>query len=164
MKKKLQAFTITELMVVMLISTITITAAFSAYSIIDKQFRAYGKDNEKALNLSTIKGLLSDDFLLAKEVQGNKNGIRFQMDNDSIIYAIHGNYIVRKNSILNTRNDTFAIKIEDSVFRLNNTEVENGLIDFAAFKIRLTPKMVSNLSFSKRYSSADLFEYYGSKN
>ena len=61
--KKIKAFTITELMVVALLTVVTVALAMTAWQIMQQQYLQYGSDSEKALQLGLgPRAIVADHF------------------------------------------------------------------------------------------------------
>ena len=69
MSKKLQSFTLAELIVVMIITSIVVGLAFSVLRIIQKQIEVIGNDNEKAVEVVFLEQMLWSDFNRMQHVE-----------------------------------------------------------------------------------------------
>ncbi len=162
MKNRLPAFTIVELMVVTLITTVVVMTAFSAFRIFESQLFEYTNDNQKATDLLTIRSLMKLDFLNANAIYRNANGFSLQGEEDSINYQLNANgLIIRQNARIGVRPDTFEIQIDYVISKMNEEEIFAGLINYFEIKTTSISERESKLIFTKDYSATDLFKSYG---
>lgn len=126
--KKIRAFTILELSVVMAISGIVFAISYSAYNIINRQYSEFKDASEKIMDVSTLNAVLTKDFFEAKEIRKNGKELLIKlMGGSEVIYRFESDALIRK---VNDVNDTFenSGNVKTSFFGKEQTE-NNGLID-----------------------------------
>ena len=152
--KKIKAFSILEVTIAMLLAGITITIAFTAYSMISRSYRQYDEKN-KLISLSMqLNKLLQKDLLEGEMVLQAEEGILVRGKQGSIRYSFHPDFIVRDQYELQV--DTFKIRNQDlKCFFEERESVFEGLADKITFTTFTDGKAVSQV-FLKQYSSEDL--------
>ena len=132
--RKIRAFTIIELVVVMILSSIIIGIIYSAYQIVNSQYGNYIKANKQITSEAVLTMLLNKDFAAAHFIK--KEGERiffFDIENKVKSYHFGDDFIVRNS---NAVVDTFfirALNIE-TLFLNQSPHFYNGLIDELYFE------------------------------
>lgn len=143
--KKLKAFTLIEVLVTMLLTTIIIGIIYYAYEVVQKQFIHNKTNDEGITQLSMLNYLLEKDFNESAEVIAANNGITFLYnDLKSINYEFDEEYILR-----NTENvtDTFKIAVENATQLFLESLVNKG-------------DLVDRLEMDLKYSKESLYFVY----
>jgi hypothetical protein len=110
-KNKLPGFTLADVLIGMLISSIVLASAYSGFERISVLFRSFKKNNEKIYDLTLFNRLLVQDFSRCNYVSGESNAIKCIYKDKEIEYIFHEAYILRKYS----RVDTFSLGIKNIV-------------------------------------------------
>lgn len=155
--KKLNAFTLIEIIMTMLLSVVVFSLIFWAYSISIKNYVQYNEFNSKLLSLSELDYILEQDFFKAKEVRLIPKGIKIDFkDANDIEYNFEEEFIIRKQS---EKIDSFLFTNQNLAFFLNDNLSGNidGLIDQLTFEINKGEKTFP-FSFKKHYDQTTLFE------
>jgi len=104
---KINAFTLIEAMLGLIIGGIAIAIATSSYTIICKQLSDYKKNNKIFYKATLINTILKNDFLKAKEIRSSIDGIDLVMplqygkqynefaESDKIYYRLTDAYVLR---------------------------------------------------------------------
>lgn len=152
--KKIKAFTILELSVVMVISGIVFGIAFSAYNIILKQFQEYKNGNEKIMEISTVSAVLNKDFSEADEIRNSQGGLNvIAREGSQIIYRFEDGGLLRKANQTEDRFENISnVKI---TFRGIDVPENNGLVDEVYFELW---KETFSLQLKKYYAADKLIE------
>ena len=138
--KKIQSFTITEMLVVMILTAIVISIAILVLNLVQKELKGIQINFKNNTELRTLEQALWSDF--------NKNDIVFDAKNNQLIcslpidttyYKFTENYVLRNK-------DTLKISIEQKVFFLDMKET---LTSVDAIEIKL----------SKEFQNKQLFIY-----
>ena len=127
--KKIRAFTLVELLVVMVISGIVIAITYQIYFIANKQFMQYKKGNEKVTQEVILRGLLNNDFFQSESViRKSENNIEMQLADEKINYEWRDEFIIR---VTNASRDTFFLPVSlvELKFRNSSQDISAGLID-----------------------------------
>ncbi len=116
-KKYLPAFTLYELIIVMVLSSILTGIAFYAYSNLQQQLVNYDTYTNQSIEVLRLHTLLQRDASQSYEKQIIDNQWVFKQHSHTIIYHFHDNFIVRQVNIwedsLENPMDTFSIKSVD---------------------------------------------------
>lgn len=126
MKSKLKAFTLTELIVVMIISTIVISLSYMAFSMVRKQvdnIQNRLKLKEELLSLEKVLNRDLNTFVIADY---NSEILKLKNPLDSIFYKIEDKYVLRNK-------DTFKVVVNDFTVFLNGQKVKKGKVDAIRF-------------------------------
>ncbi|TDQ21836.1 type II secretion system protein [Tenacibaculum caenipelagi] len=138
--KKIKAFTLTELLVVMVVSTIVISLAFLMLTMVRKQLNVIKKGIDKKQIIEHLDRVFWKDFNECKKVSLKNKKLFFEKDMDTVVYNFEEKIIVREK-------DSFSIQINHKSFYLDGLKVNNGFID--ALK----------LVFDDTYANNTLFVY-----
>lgn len=154
MKNKVNAFTLFELVLGMLLSAIVIGMVYNAWFIISKVADGYVKAGKRQSELLVFKKALSADVAKAAEIRyaagaiiildtlGGENGLS---------YEVQDSLLIRKSS----QQDTFRLKRLNIQTLFDGKEKSEGLID----QIKLSfyeQKEQLRISVHKSYSSEQL--------
>ena len=155
---RLPAFTLIELMVTMLISSISIGIIYSGYDIVSKQFRTYKTTNETIAEALYLNSLMNSDFSKARDAKKNRDGFTLlDYENRSTVYEFSEEYIVRKVSF---STDTFHLPIKNSSYSISGKDVLEDLswIDEVSFDVTIN-KEVTSFHYKKEYDAAFLIDH-----
>jgi len=151
--RKLKAFTVLELLVAMVISSLVISASYFTYDIIYKQFLNYKKVDKAVLDAITFRNVLNADFAAAKFVYKSGNGIRIvDFDDREYKYSFSKDQIIRK---VGAASDAFLLNTSEIKYKeLEIASVRSKLLNTLEMSITLN-EVKSRISFQKHYG-ADL--------
>src|SRR5471030_1943654 len=100
---RLNAFTIMEVTITMLVAAIVIGITYTAYTIISKSFINFKAKNEDIALLARIDKVIKRDFDRAVVIEADDTGIEMINNNQlPVHYAIAPTYIVRKTIVTDT--------------------------------------------------------------
>lgn len=123
MNKKLNSFTLSEMLVVLVITAIVVGLAFSVLSLVRKQVYRLQNDTDKRVQYDLLKNKLFIDLnkypntYLVKE-----DSFVCNSELDSIRYKYNDNFII-------VESDTMMTNVKEIKFFYKNFEVVNGKID-----------------------------------
>lgn len=147
--KKIKAFTLSEMLVVLVVSSIVITATFSVLTMVQKQFMIVQKNIYNKQEINFFERLLWRDFnTYTISYQKKKDLLVLTNDINSIQYSFFKGYTIREK-------DTFLVQITSKELFLDGNKVVDGVID--AIKIKTTPLFGSKKIFI--HSSKDATYY-----
>lgn len=152
--KRFKAFTIAELIVVMVISTIVLATIYTTYLLIRKQYAKQsgriGQLNEYLL----FKNAFSKDFRIADSVvlAGDINGLQCFLGGRKIEYAFTDSAIVRTEE---PATDTFKLTVEG--FETNSLEA-GAFVEQVSLKI-IPYRDTVVLKFHKNYDALFLIQH-----
>lgn len=123
-QKKIHAFTIQELMVVLVITTIVVGMAFSVLRLVQRQMATIENIYEVKLEANKLRQSLWIDFNRYSYVyfDGKKSQLYFSNAMEEKRYTITENQIF-------TERDTFDIQLNTKQFYFNNQRQQIGEID-----------------------------------
>ena len=152
MIKKIKAFTIIELVVVMILTAIIVGIVYSAYSIVGNQYSSYKKISVQNSRVALLSMLLSKDFTTAHYIKNGNEELFFYDKEDNIIrYGFDENYITRSG---NSITDTFPVNTLNIEMKFLNQEqiIPNGLVDELYFESLIFKKQ-QLFHFKKQYGA-----------
>ncbi len=128
---KIKAFTLSEMLVVLVISSIVISIAFLTLSMVQKQVGVIRKNLNNKQELQSLERILWNDFNSYSITYSEKeDALFFANSTKEFEYEFNEEYILRKQ-------DTFLVKIKEKQFFLDGKEVRTGFVD--AVKIETSP-------------------------
>lgn len=126
-KNKVPSFTLSELLVVMIITVIIVGIAFSVLNLVKKEIVFIEKNYSKKTVMLLFEQKLWQDFNQYQNItfHPEDNTIMMQSDIDTIMYRFSNDFIIREN-------DTLRSKIEIDKLYLEGKETKEGPIDAIA--------------------------------
>jgi len=132
MNTKTKSFTLSEMLVVLIITAIVVGLAFSVLTLVRKQIVILQTNAEETTKNELLENKLLVDFNKYSSIEVlNENLIQFKNEIDSTSYVILDTYII-------SNRDTLTSKLHQIDFYYKNKLVEKGRID--AIKVTLEPK------------------------
>ncbi len=127
--RKIPAFALQEMIVVLLITAIVVGMAFSVLRLVQRQMGSIQNIYEVKLEADKLRQSLWVDFNRYSSVYYNEEENRLYFSNELEMkhYGIEDNRMV-------TEKDTFNIEIASKICYFNNNEITSGEID--AFEIQ----------------------------
>lgn len=150
--RKIPAFTLTEMLVVLAISTIVVGLALSIISLFGKNVQLIQNNYSNSTRLNLFENQITLDFNQFHTIiyDPNDNSILLKTPLDSISYTFNENYIIRDlDTILNKKNTRTMYLLGD--------KIHEGRID--ALKVELGEDKVSTFIFI--YKENDANHYLG---
>jgi prepilin-type N-terminal cleavage/methylation domain-containing protein len=135
--KRLHAFTLLEVLIAMVISTLVIGAGFVGYEFTMKQYYAY-KENAGIMNEAcAFQGVLKKDISLSSSVTLADQGINCIKKEHSIRYEFHPDFVLRITA--DDLKDTFRVKNDSLQFMYQHiAQTDPGKqIDYTSFRMDL---------------------------
>lgn len=140
--KQFGAFTLLELLVGMILSGIVLTATFSAYRIVTRQYEIYRDRSESVSELSFFVSQLQADFSDATAViRVSENEISLQSEKRILEYNFSGKQVLRNDF---SRTDTFSISVPEieTYWKSEKTNSDNQEADELHLKINFEGKRI----------------------
>ena len=106
--KGVAAFTLLELLVGMIISSIVLAAAFSAWNIIGRQHELYRSRHDASTEASFFCSTLRRDFSRADFYNGNGDMLTLQLGTQTLTYKNSPPVVLRNNGL---QTDTFFVMV-----------------------------------------------------
>ena len=140
LNRKVKSFTLSEMVVVLILTSIVVGLAFSVLTLVQKQMSAIQLNYQKNLTINKLETALWLDFSNSSKVNYDNlnNELKFSSEVDSTTYKFVDNFIVRGS-------DTFSVNTQSKKLYLQGEIKESGTVD--ALKIE----------FSKDYQGQKLF-------
>lgn len=126
LNKKIEAFTISEMIVVLILTSIVVGLAFSILTIVQNHIKAIQKNLDFTIELNKLEQSLNIDFNRYSTIQYDEPNQALILSNEmfSKSYFFKENYIVKDL-------DTFHIELGKKQFFFDGVEVVNDYIDAA---------------------------------
>lgn len=123
-KNKIKSFTLSEILVVMVITAIVVGIAFSVLRLVQKQIHTIETNFQKTTSLALFEQKLWQDFneLNVIDYNENKHSMLMGSEVDTVLYSFQENYILRNN-------DTLKLKLGISMLYFEGKTVKEGNID-----------------------------------
>lgn len=153
--KKISGFTTLELSIVLLMSGIIASMAYSGYNLLTKQYYSNGEMGKEQIKQQTFLYLLKKDITTSKTITHTHTIVYCLQSMDTIQYDFgHNEFILRT-----TRHtcDTFALLHTDPAFTLKGMPSQ-ALIDKISLDVT-TMEQTYPLELTKQYDSKSLIEY-----
>ena len=156
--KKLKAFTLLELLFVMILTTLIIGIGYFAFIFSVKQLYSYKENSKKIADAFQLTMLLNKDFAEAKSVLKINDTLAFTGILDSRLqYFFNDEYIIRN---INTISDTFYYTTQNRSEKFLSTlaDAHKGLVDEIYFEIKINKEQFEIFHALKSYSAEALMQ------
>jgi len=156
---KLKGFTIVEILIVMVLTSITITFAYGTLNYIQKLFMHTKEQQGFIQDYCNLNNRLILELKRA-EIVKYSNDNEFLLIRDSFITKLEfqPKYVLMKSRLIT---DTFQVetgKIEKREFLLQDGLIDQKLINAFSFPVKYSGQ-VFNLYFYKEYNSSVIMKY-----
>lgn len=121
---RIKAFTLSEMIIALVITVIVVGLAFAVLSLVQKQMWAIEKNYDQGTEVNLLRQALWIDFNKYSEFNFNEMSNTLQGSNplENITYSFEANYILRAQ-------DTFHIQLSEKKFYFDNLLKSSGTID-----------------------------------
>ncbi|TRW21071.1 hypothetical protein FMM05_20635 [Flavobacterium zepuense] len=119
---KLKSFTLSEMLVVMIITAIVVGMAFSVLSLVQKQVYIIKRNFDKTTELSLLEQRLWQDFNSHNTLNYQNQKLVALSDTDTITYSFSESFVLRNT-------DTIYAKLQIEKLLFNGREVKSGYTD-----------------------------------
>ncbi|WP_219009278.1 PulJ/GspJ family protein [Aquimarina litoralis] len=141
---KIKAFTLTEMMVVLVITAIVVGLAFSVLSLVQKNMRSIENNYEYQSNIQSLEVALTIAFNRYPLVTWNAKNTTLSFSSPT--QEIH--YIFTKDSIYNDKS-SFKLQTKNIQYFFEGKEVNNGSIDAIKLKFMNTSDTHSTFVYKR---------------
>ena len=150
MKTKVRAFTLNEMVIVMIISTIVIGLAFTVLSLVQRYMWSIQENFSLNTEFNRLEQTLWLDTNNYNTINYNKmkQELKFQTILDSTIYKFKPDYVLKGK-------DTFLVKIEQQKFFFKGIKVDEGTVD--AIQLKLSKQYEDQSIFIFKHNDATQF-------
>lgn len=123
-KKKIEAFTLAEILVVIVISTIVVGLALSVLNLVQQNFYSISQNYRNTTENQHLKQQLAIDFNRFHSIHLNKatHEIIFKNPIDSVLYVVRDEILIRQA-------DTIGLRLKEIAFYNEGRKVNEGKID-----------------------------------
>ncbi|MCX2839444.1 prepilin-type N-terminal cleavage/methylation domain-containing protein [Salinimicrobium sp. MT39] len=150
-KNKISAFTLTEILVVLVISAIVVGMAFSVLDLVQKNMRAIKENYEATTEVQHLRQQISIDFNRFHEIRFDKRLGELRLKNpiDSISYTLSEKLFFRNQ-------DTLPVPVKEIQFFFLGNAVSEGKVD--AVKLFLNMSDNHFIFISKKNDAKTFFD------
>lgn len=151
LNNKIPAFTLSEISVTLVLTSIVVGLVFSVLSLVQKQLFGIQQNLNVNAELQLLEQSLWLDFNRFENVQydGINNQIKLKTELDSVVYDFQKESVIKQE-------DTFDLSLSIEKLFFNGVSVENGYID--AIKLKTDDKHKENLFIFKSKSANDFVD------
>lgn len=123
-KHKINAFTLTEVLVVIVVSAIVVGMALSVLNLVQQNFYSIRENFRNTTDLQLMQQRLAIDFNRYHSIRINTSGdgIIMKIPTDSIKYTFEEGYLIRNL-------DTLPFRVKQVSFLYRGKTVEEGQVD-----------------------------------
>jgi hypothetical protein len=149
--KRLPAFTLTDVMVTMIISMLVMGIAFSIFRFTYDRIYYYQNANDDYKEIYQLYNVMQEDFQRSSECNYHRNELQMLMQGGykEYFYVLSNSMVIRKTDI---SIDTFHVGIENIIAKFNNGEQISGIIDEIDFDV-IQKGVTLPYKFVKEYSA-----------
>lgn len=121
---KIKAFTLSEMIVVMIITSIVVAMAFSVLHLVQKHMSVIQNNFANNSEIDKLDQLLWLDFNRYSTIYKNTSEdiVVFKNEIDSVVYQFNEKFIVKNT-------DTIRVSLKTKSFFLNGNKATNSIID-----------------------------------
>lgn len=148
MKTKVRAFTLNEMIIVMIISTLVVGLAFTVLSLVQRHMWSIQQNFSLNTEVNRLEQALWIDTNNYNTMSYHENKLKFISAIDSTIYQFKSNYVVKDK-------DTFSLELGDKEFFFNGTKISKGKVD--AFRLDLPKQYKDQSLFIFKHNDATQF-------
>jgi len=148
--KKIKAFTLSELLVVLLLTVVVVGLAFAILNLVQKQMSTTRKNYDNGTELQQLRQVLWRDFRSYQHSFFSKQEEKliFENEMERVQYTFLQNYLIREQ-------DTFKIQLARKVFYFEGGAVQEGRIN--ALELFTTKEMNKKTVFVYRENDATIY-------
>ncbi|GGG25140.1 hypothetical protein GCM10011344_27280 [Dokdonia pacifica] len=136
-KHKIPAFTLSEILVVLAITSIVITIAFTVLSLISKQFITMQSRYEERTEVTKFKQRLLFDFEKGSQIFWNEKIQELSITHQDEVtrYEMTSEYVLRDS-------DTIDLKVLNTQLYYKGDTIEEGIVDGIEIELEATGRAV----------------------
>lgn len=129
MKTKLAAFTMVELIAVMVLSGLIFSMAMLVINIMQTQGRHQEEQHEEVLGVEQLSSLLEKDAYISNTIWVENEQLFFEYDNHSITYHFNDKNICRSMVTTSIHTDTFLLPSLSFQASWQLQDIQTGRVD-----------------------------------
>jgi len=154
MNRRLKAFTLTEMIVVMLLTAVVIGMAYAVFQIISKSYTSFNLKNEKVNDAERLEHWLARDLQRADACLNEEDGLKLLIGVDTVSYTFKDSVVTRTS----LRIDSFRVNTGKLAMMFDgqmlDTKPEQS-VDQVSFELTLEKQKIPEV-FYKLYSAEQL--------
>jgi type II secretory pathway component PulJ len=151
--KKIQAYTLSELIVVIIITSIIAGLSFSVLNLVHRHMDSIALNLDRDMQLKQTELMLNIDFNAHSKITlSDSNKLKFKIYNDSVVYKFNEGLLLRDD-------DSITLIIEGKSFYFKGQEVKRGRVDAIELNIRKTDDNVDKLFIYKQNDALNKLNY-----
>jgi hypothetical protein len=144
---KLQAFTVMEFTVAMIITSVIIAMGYQSWTILSRQSGRLGNTTQNTLSIHAIDYLLRRDVLEATQIKYEFDELVFHQPTNDLKYTFHTDIIIRHGILP----DTFHVKTAKIEKFHQGILIDEGILDDLVITIDLNDMQIP-ITYHKEYS------------
>jgi len=147
---KIKAFTLSEMIVVLILTSIVVGLAFSVLTLVQSHMRSINKNYHNTSTLNKLEASLWLDFNKYSQIHFNdlENELKFSSEIDSVTYQFLDSTIIKNI-------DTFQITLKQKQFFFDGDKKKNGQID--ALKLETKKEFQNQQLFIFKHNDANTY-------
>lgn len=154
--RKLKAYTIMEMTVVMFISAIVMSIAFKSYYLLSSSFVDFKRRYQRVGEVAMLDRLITLDFVRSREVVKTDEGFDCVFEENKINYVLFPEFILRNQMGVE---DTFFVNPESIQYKfLDEVVEEEGKIMNELIFENMVEGETQYFQYKKEYGSDKLME------
>lgn len=154
----MKAFTLIEVIVTLLLSSIIIGIAISGYTITNQQFKLFDTSTEQSLDILRLNNLIKSDIDKSDVIFYENNQLVCKNEQIETTYNFNSEAIIRNLNTEIPRKDSICLKFEKLEVFFNDEIKDFGIIDNIMLTIT-SFEIKQQLHYTKRYSALELMHY-----
>ncbi len=153
--QKFKAFTLIELLIGMIISSIVITFCYMSYTMISKQYMNYKLIKEELVDALQFNSILNNDIEKANSIHFNENKLIIVTEfNEILEYNFVERYILRNSDAVVDTFNLMPVNVAPN-FVLNDGDAENKLLVSFSFDAEVLGEL-EHFEFHKTYDAVTM--------
>jgi len=156
-KQRIEAYTLMEIAVAMLLAALCISICYTAFGLIGNYFNAFEKKNSSVQTVLALNRAMHTDIDRSHYLLRTEDGIDARQD--SLLVSYHfGNEMISRE-VQGLRTDSFTLTSSEMNCSFEGRDVSAGdTLDRLSFVLSLEKGAKVPLLFKKVYSAQDLFK------
>lgn len=123
---KIKAYTLPELIVVMILSSLLSLSIWSGYEFLNNRFIDFMKNSEAYENVLQLERFLRNDFYRSSKINSSlQKQLIFEIDNEIVVYDFNRESVTRTTSKMREHISVLNDKVEIEYLKFDDKEVSN---------------------------------------
>ena len=152
MSKRLKSFTLSEMLVVLIITAIVVGLAFSVLTLVRKQVFNLQSNTDQKINQDLLQSKLFIDFNTYTEAFVEESTkLKFKNEVDSVFYIFEEN-------LIKLDRDTLCRNLNQVQFLYKNNNVKQGRVDAVKYSVETKQGVFTNYFIYKSNDALEINE------